>query len=233
MNGKVIRVWDMPVRIFHWLLVLLIFGAIITIKMGGNAVVWHGRIGQLVVALIAFRIVWGFTGSTYARFVNFVRGPKPILDYLGGRWHGAGHNPLGALSVLALLALMGFQAVSGLFTTDSIAFQGPLYRAVSRDTSEMILGWHKLAEWPIYLLIALHIGSVIFYALVKKKDLVMPMFTGKMVVPEDSHDESARGGSMVALIVAIVIAAAVWWIAGGGLLEPPPPPPPPAPDMGW
>ena len=233
MNGKVIRVWDLPTRIFHWTLVALVIAAFVTIKIGGNAVVWHGRIGQLVVALIAFRIIWGFIGSTYARFFNFVRGPGAILDYIKGKWHGAGHNPLGALSVLGLLALVGFQAVSGLFTTDDIAFQGPLYRMVSRDMAATITGWHRLAEWFIYALVTLHVLSVIFYAVVKKKDLVRPMITGTMTVPAGSSDESARGGGMVAFIIALLLSAAVWWIADGGLLSPPPPPPPPAPALSW
>ncbi len=232
MNEKVIRVWDMPTRIFHWALVVLVVAAFVTIKIGGNAVIWHARIGQLVVALIAFRIIWGFIGSTYARFFNFVRGPGAILDYLRGRWHGAGHNPLGALSVLGLLALIGFQAVSGLFTTDDIAFQAPLYRAVSKATAATITDWHRLAEWFIYALVTLHVLSVIFYAVVKKKDLVRPMFTGNMAVPANAPDESARGGGTVALVIAILLSAAVWWIAGGGLMSPPPPPPP-AVDMGW
>ena len=97
---KSVLVWDFPTRLFHWLLVVAIAAAYISGDTGGNWMVWHGRIGILIVGLISFRLVWGVAGSTYARFGTFVRGPATIKAYLAGKWHGLGHNPLGALSAL-------------------------------------------------------------------------------------------------------------------------------------
>lgn len=229
MNERTIRVWDLPTRIFHWLLLALVTGSIVSVKIGGNAMVWHGRFGHLIVGLIVFRLVWGFVGSTHARFAHFVRGPGAIRAYLGGRWRGVGHNPLGALSVLALLGVIGFQALSGLFANDDIAFNGPLYRAVSSTTSNQISGWHRQAEWFIYALIALHVGAVLFYAFIRKERIILPMITGRKTV-RDPEAELARGGGWLALAITLAITGIVLWVAGGGLLPPPPPPPP---DLGW
>ena len=112
MNTERIKIWDLPVRIFHWLLFLLIVGAIVSGKVGGGAIEWHGRIGLAIIGLLVFRIVWGFVGSSHARFSSFLPRPSSLRAYLRGAWKGVGHNPLGALSVLALLALFGVQAAT-------------------------------------------------------------------------------------------------------------------------
>ncbi|MGF1545866.1 MAG: cytochrome b/b6 domain-containing protein [Thiotrichales bacterium] len=230
MHYRSIRIWDLPTRVFHWLLLALVIGSIVSVKIGGNAMLWHGRFGQSILGLIVFRLLWGFVGSTYARFAQFVRGPHAIRAYLAGRWQGLGHTPLGALSVLALLGVIGFQAVSGLFANDDIAFHGPLYRAVSESVSNRISGWHRNAEWLIYALVALHVLAILYYAIVKKVELVKPMITGVKRVAADG--EPARGGSVLALIGALAAAAFTLWVASGGLL-PTPVPVPPAPDLGW
>lgn len=228
-----IRLWDLPTRLFHWLLVICAAGALVTVKFDVGGMTWHGRFGQAVLALVVFRVVWGVVGSTYARFTSFVRGPLTILAYLRGsaqgRWPGVGHNPLGALSVLALLALMGFQATTGLFATNDVAFTGPLYRAVSMDWNRTLSGWHRQAEWFIYGLILLHLAAIAFYTLIRKDNLVTPMITGRKPVSETGQQD-ARGGGWLALVIALVITAGVMWVANGGLLAPLPPP---VPDPGW
>jgi len=229
MNPRRIRVWDLPVRLVHWLLLVLVVAAAITAKIGGNAMIWHGRIGQMILGLIAFRVLWGLVGSTTARFSHFVRGPGAVIDYLNGRWKGVGHNPLGALSVLALLAVIGAQAVTGLFTTDDIDFNGPLRRAVSATASAPLSGWHRQAQWLLYGLVALHVLAVLVYQLVRKDDLIGPMVTGKRGVT-DPEAEGIRGGSLGALLAAATIAGLVVWISGGSWLPEPPAPPP---DLGW
>ena len=223
MSIKKIRLWDLPTRIFHWSLFLLVTAAIVTVKIGGNAMVWHGRIGVAIVGLLAFRIVWGLVGSTYARFGHFVRGPGAIRAYLQGRWKGVGHNPLGALSVLALLGLLVFQVSTGLFANDDISFNGPLYPLVGKDTSDWLSSLHNQAEWFIYGLISLHIAAILYYVRVKKDNIVKPMITGEKQVREHSV-ESARGGGIIALVVALAIAGGAAWAASGGIVPPPPPP---------
>lgn len=225
-----IRLWDLPTRLFHWLLVLAVAGAVITIKTG--AVDWHQRFGLLVVGLLAFRIIWGFTGSTYARFTTFVRGPGAIAAYLRGQWQGVGHNPLGALSVLALIGLFGFQAVTGLFANDEIAFNGPLYPLVSSDWSDTLSSWHRLTEWFLYGLVILHVAAVVFYSKVKKDNLMKPMITGKKpVAPGQAED--ARGGGLVAFVVSLILAVIVVVGASGSLVSPPPAPEPAPQNLGW
>jgi len=218
-----VYVWDLPVRLFHWLLVACVVGAFVTAKIGGNAMVWHGRLGLAIVGLLAFRVVWGLVGSNYARFATFVRGPATILAYLRGAWQGQGHNPLGALSVLALLGILAAQATTGLLSNDDIAFSGFLVPLVGSELSSQITSIHRLLENALILLVALHLGAIAFYARVKKHNLVKPMLTGWT---EGNPEESAKGGRPTQVVLAVLIAVAVTWAAAGGILPPPPPAPP-------
>jgi cytochrome b len=218
-----VYIWDLPIRLFHWLLVGCVVGAFVTAKIGGNLMVWHGRLGLVILGLLAFRIVWGFVGSTYARFAVFVRGPAAIIAYLRGAWHGQGHNPLGALSVLALLGILSAQAITGLFANDDIAFNGYLVPLVGNDLSGQIAGIHRLLENGLMLLVGLHIGAIVFYARVKKHNLVKPMLTGW---GDGAPEQSAKRGKPTAFVLALLIAAAVIWAASGAILPPPPPAPP-------
>ncbi|QIK38785.1 cytochrome B [Caldichromatium japonicum] len=217
-----IKVWDLPTRLFHWLLVISVALAFATGLQGGSAMVWHGRIGLSILGLLVFRLIWGIIGSTYARFGQFVRGPTAIRAYLQGRWHELGHNPLGALSVLALLGLLLFQAGSGLFATDEIAFSGPLKSLVSQHTSIWLSGLHRQAIWLIGGLIGLHIGAALFY-LARGQNLIRPMITG-YVLSREPMARPAEGGGILALLLALAIAGGCVWIANGSLLPPPPPP---------
>ena len=217
-----IRVWDLPTRIFHWVLVLLIAAMIVTGKVGGNLIDWHGRIGLALVALIAFRIVWGFAGSTYARFASFFPTPYRLRAYLRGEWSTPGHNPLGALSVFALLGVLTAQLLTGLIANDDIAFVGPLYDLVGRDLSNLATGWHKLSVNVLIALVVLHLAAIMFYAHVKKDNLVKPMVRGWKEVPAG---EPARGGGLPAVIFALLIALAAVFLASGAWLPEPPPPP--------
>jgi cytochrome b len=232
MARKRIRVWDLPTRLFHWSMVVVVAGAILTGLNGGNMMVLHQRLGVILVGLIVFRLAWGFLGSHTARFSSFVRGPGAIAAYLRGQWHGIGHNPLGALSVLALLALFGFQAISGLFANDDIAFEGPLRTLVDKSTSDWITGIHASMLWWLLALVALHVGAVLFYAHAKKDNLVRPMLTGWKEV-DDKVEEPPRRGSLLNFMIALAIGVAAAWVAAGGLLPPPPPPPDPATLPSW
>jgi cytochrome b len=219
-----VRIWDLPTRICHWALAACVGGAFVTQAIGGNAMVWHGRCGLAVLGLLTFRIVWGFAGSTYARFAQFVRGPAAIRAYLRGEWQGAGHNPLGALSVLALLATLAWLATTGLFANDDIAFNGPLYALADKELSDRLTALHKLAEPALMLLVLLHIAAIAWYVRVRKDNLVKPMITGwKDDAP--STVPAAAGGSLLAFIVALALAAAAVTAASGAMLPPPPPAP--------
>ena len=220
-----IQLWDLPTRLFHWSLALLVCGAIITGKIGGGAMVWHGRIGIALVGLLVFRLIWGFVGSTYARFAQFMPTPASLCAYLRGQWRGLGHNPFGAISVLGLLALLAALLATGLAGNDDIAFRGPLFDLVSKDVSDRLIGWHRLLTNALFALIALHLAAIAFYTHVRKDNLVRPMITGyKDVTP--GSGEPARGGGLIAALIALFIAAAAAYAASGAWLPPPPPPAP-------
>ncbi len=223
MNSKKrILVWDLPTRLFHWLLVAAVVGLVVTGKVGGNLIDWHGKIGLLVLGLVVFRLVWGIVGSTYARFCQFFPTPAKIATYLKGGWQAPGHNPLGAFSVFALLGVLIFQLLTGLVANDDIAFVGPLYDLVGRDLSNLATGWHRLSVDVLIALIVLHLAAIMFYAHVKKDNLVKPMVRGWKEVDQG---EPARGGGALALVVALVIALAAVFAASGVWLPEPPPPP--------
>lgn len=224
-----VKLWDLPTRLFHWVLVLAMVGLVISGQVGGNAIEWHGKVGQFVLALIVFRVVWGFVGSTYARFSSFFPTPARILAYLRGEWSGLGHNPLGSLSVFALLGLVGLQALLGLFSNDDIAFRGPLVGLIDSDLSSSLTGWHQLLANVIIAFVVLHVAAIVFYARVKKEDIVKPMVTGWKEV---KAGESAKGGGVVALVIALGIAGFVLWGSFGTWI-PEPPPPPPASTPAW
>lgn len=230
MNSKRIRLWDLPTRLFHWLLVLSVSAAIISAQIGGNLIEWHGKIGLFIVGLITFRLLWGLLGSTYARFAQFFPSPAKVKIYLRGEWRALGHNPLGAFSVFGLLGLLAFQAISGLFSNDDITFYGPLFDLVSKNMSNKLTNLHQLASNLLYVLIALHLAAIAFYGHVKKDNLIKPMITGWK---ESEQGESAQGGGLVALIVALVIAGAAVYAASGAWLPAPPPPPPAAETPNW
>src|SRR5206468_2792062 len=136
---------------------------------------WHIWSGCGILTLLIFRLLWGLVGSSTARFANFVRGPSGVRDYLSGRWSGLGHNPLGALSVLGLLAALAIQVALGLFSEDTDGlYLGPLARLVSSDTSGRVAGLHSFWFNVILGLIALHIGAILFYSW-RGKNLVGPM----------------------------------------------------------
>ena len=224
-----VRVWDLPLRLFHWLLALAVTGALVSGQIGGNLMVWHGRLGVLVAGLLGFRLAWGLVGSTHARFASFVRGPAAIRAYLQGTWHGLGHNPLGALSVLGMLAALGLQTASGLFGNDDIAFQGPLYPLVSKDTSDWVTGLHRKGFWLILLLITTHLAAIVFYLKMRGDNLIHPMITGRKSVTAAAADPEQRGGGTLALILSLTVGLATAYGASGAWQAPPPPVPAAAP----
>ncbi len=216
-----IRVWDLPTRLFHWALAAAVVGLVVTGRTGGNAMVWHFRFGYAVLALLLFRLVWGFVGGRWSRFASFVPSPTAVGRYLRGRGgDGAGHSPLGALSVVAMLAVLVVQVGTGLVSDDEIAFAGPLSRYVSGSIVGQATGYHKnWGQWLVIGLVALHVAAIVFYVLVRRHTLVRPMLHGDRTLPAAlpaSRDDLRS--RLAALAVMVACGAAVAWMvqATGG-----------------
>lgn len=218
---KIIRVWDLPIRLFHWLLVFCIAGSFISVNIGGNAIQWHANFGYSILCLLIFRIIWGFIGSTHARFISFFPRKKAILDYLSGSAPRVlGHNPVGALSVFALLFVLCVQVATGLFVDDEIAFQGPLAKYVSSSMSSFLSQIHEGNQVVILTLISIHIAAIWFYKKFKGENLIKPMISGDKEIdpseeakylPTDLGRASKDGGLQrgLALLLLSLIAVVV------------------------
>lgn len=213
-----LRIWDLPTRLFHWLLAASTIALIVTAKMGGNAMEWHLRLGHVVLALLMFRIIWGLVGGHWSRFLTFVPTPSRLVRYLRGQGQAAdqaGHSPVGALSVLAMLAVLGLQVGTGLISDDEIAFAGSLVRYVSGDTIAWASNWHKgWGQWLLYTLLGLHLAAIVFYTTVRRKRLVPAMLHG------DKHDQPSDlpasrdgwGNWLSAALFAAACAIMALWV---------------------
>jgi cytochrome b len=179
----------------------------------------HAYCGYFALALVVFRIIWGFAGSWHARFANFVPSPKRLVAYLKGETAGGlGHNPLGALSVIALLLAVLLQASTGLFADDDIFFQGPLTKYVSNATVAFLTSIHRFNQYIIMALVALHIGAILFYQIYKKESLVGPMITGdkKILVTNEVSvsTESIDTGKqrLAALVIFVAVGVGLYYL---------------------
>lgn len=178
-----VRVWDLPTRLFHWTLVVLIALQFATAEFGWLSMEWHYRFGWATLALIAFRIAWGFVGSQTSRFADFVRGPVSVARYVATLAESPhprlGHNPLGGWSVVAMLAVVLAQALSGLFTSDGIDEDGPFVDAVPNAAVKLATRLHHLGENVLLVLITLHVVAVLLHRVLGRDDLVGPMISGR------------------------------------------------------
>lgn len=211
-----VRIWDLPTRAFHWLLAACVTGSIVSVQIGGNAIAWHFRFGYAILALVLFRLIWGWVGPRYARFASFPPHPGAALASLRGAPHdGAGHNPLGAFSVYALLAAVAFQAASGLFANDSIMWDGPLKHLVSSETSDRITTLHRLNRFVLLGLIGLHLAAIAWHALRLRERLVRPMIDGDRRYPPGAPlPEPARDDARIRLGAAALLALCAAAVAG-------------------
>jgi cytochrome b len=211
----IVRIWDRPTRLVHWLLVVLI--AISWWSAENDALEWHFRSGYAVLGLLVFRLIWGVIGSSTARFSSFVRGPGAILDYLRGRSeYRLGHNPIGALSVMALLGLLALQVGLGLFAGDEDGLHsGPFAHLIDLGLSEEITDLHELNFNILLVLVALHVGAILFYFFVKRDNLVKPMIVGTREAPRGL--EPMRPAALWRFAVAAAIALAVVLSVSGAI----------------
>jgi len=207
-------VWDLPVRVTHWALVLAVAGCWATHYAGVEWFTWHRRLGYTVLVLVAFRIVWGFFGTRHARFASFVRGPRVLLAYLRERGPATvGHNPLGALSVIALLALLLLQAATGLFANDEIMNMGPFYGWIAPELSNRITSLHRASsEWQL-VLIGLHVAAVAFYVRIRRQPLVDAMITGRKPAADVPLAEAIASSRLLRACVIVAVLAIALAIA--------------------
>ena len=217
----IVRVWDAPTRLFHWALVACFLALVISGQVGGGAMVWHFRFGYGVLTLILFRLVWGFHGGHWSRFATFLYRPHQIYRYLLGHSEPeqqVGHNPLGALSVFAMLAFLAFQVASGLMSDDEIAASGPLTRFVSTYWVESATFYHKeIGKLTLLLLAVLHLSAIAFYFFRKHENLIKPMVLGDKSLSfaaQSASDTSAdrRKAGLIFLACGAVVASAVMWL---------------------
>lgn len=212
-----VPVWDIWVRLFHWGLVLAITASFVTDRIGDLDS--HYVAGLVVLGLMIFRILWGFVGSANARFTHFLGGPKAVIVYLRHAIarhpsFSVGHNPAGAVMVAALLILLLGQAVSGLFNSDDILFEGPLYDNASGAVTGFMASWHGFFGNVILILILIHIGVVLLYRLLKGENLVRAMILGKARLPRPVAQAATATGATTFVaplrgIICTVISAAV------------------------
>lgn len=221
---RTLRVWDLPTRLFHWTLVLAVAGLVVSGNVGGNWMEWHLRMGYLVLGLLVFRLIWGLIGGHWSRFSSFVRGPAAVLSYLRGTGTPAdrvGHNPLGALSVLAMLLVLSLQVGSGLMSDDEIAFAGPLTRFLDYDTISAATNYHKeIGKLLLIALVVLHVLAIAYYQLVKRQRLVPAMLHGDQSVQDPANQlpvsQDSAAARFKALVVATAAAGVVAWVVSLG-----------------
>jgi len=212
-----VRVWDWPVRIVHWVMVLLLIALLTTAKIGDDAMEWHMRDGESMLALVVFRVVWGFVGSRYARFSSFVRGPRAVISYARSIFAPphevhAGHNPLGGWMVIALLLALLFQTGTGLFTNDDVLTEGPLARLITKNLSDTISTFHRWNAWIVGALATAHIGAVMFYLIALKENLISPMLHGAKALPATHAIVDADRNNANAAVLFAACAMLVWWV---------------------
>lgn len=200
-----IRVWDLPVRLFHWCLPVAL--VVLFVSATGYAMEMHGWVGLAVLALVLFRIVWGFVGSQTARFGDFVVGPRGLVDYLGGgRSKSLGHNPLGGAMVMTLLGGLLVLAVSGLFADDGITYRGPLAGFVSSTWADRISEFHGSAAYGLAALAAVHVAATLLHGL-RGENLIGPMVSGRKAVEGDVRPPHFAGLPRACGVLALAIAA--------------------------
>ena len=211
-------VWDLPLRLFHWLLVASMTASYVTAKLGFDWMQWHFYLGYWTIGLLVFRVLWGFFGPRHARFSSFIHAPGAIWLYMKGMFRrdtarSIGHNPVGGLMVILMLFLVAVQATTGLFTTDDVVWAGPYNPSVSSSTASTLSTIHSINFNIIIGVVCLHIAAILFYALYKRQNLVVPMLHGHLpsaLVPE--HEAISNSQLVKALVVSVVAGAFVYWV---------------------
>lgn len=213
-----LKIWDLPVRLFHWSLVLAFIAAYATHTLGPTYFQYHVWCGYVVIVLIMFRFVWGLVGTYHAKFINFVRNPIATAKYIVSIIKKtdaphAGHNPLGAVMVILLLITLIAQAISGLFSNDEIFNLGPLYGYISNELSLSLTSLHRKLFYWILGAVILHIIAIGFHVFYKHENLVKAMFTGeKNAAGLEGEKEITSSRIGLAIIIVIALSLALTWL---------------------
>ncbi len=216
-----IRIWDLPTRLFHWSLAACVIGLVITGNVGGNAMVWHFRLGYAVLTLVLFRLIWGFAGGHWSRWSSFALHPRQALTYLRSPFDPqmhAGHNPLGSWAIIAMLFFLLLQVSTGLISDDEIANAGPLTALVSSNWVSWATSWHK--NWGkliIVLLVLTHLLALLWHRFKKHPPLVPAMLHGDKTLPKPvpaSRDRTPH--RLLALLLLSLVAWAVYGLVSLG-----------------
>ena len=209
-------VWDAPVRVVHWTLVALLAGLVTTGLLGNEALEWHMRLGKTLIAVVLFRVLWGFAGSRNARFRTFVRGPRAAASYVRSRLKRkpeihVTHNPVGGWMAILLLVAMLAQAGTGLFANDEVLYEGPLAGHVTQALSNALSSVHRRLWWVVAALAALHVLAVLAYLVVLRENLIRPMVAGSKELPAGvGRPEDATASTAGALVLAAASIGAVF-----------------------
>ena len=216
MSSK-IRVWDLPTRIFHWLLAAAVIGSLISANVGGAAMEWHFRLGYAVLSLLLFRLVWGVVGGHWSRFSTFLYSPATLWRHISGRArpeHAVGHSPTGALSVFGMLVFLLLQVAAGLFSDDDISAYGPLGKFVSNGVVESATFYHtNVGKFVVLALIVAHLMAIAYYLFKKKNNLIRPMLSGDkatdILVPPSRDDANSRWLALAIFVICASLVAAM------------------------
>jgi len=211
-------IWDLPLRIFHWLFACTIIASWYTSDQDNDLIELHMQLGYFALGLIIFRILWGLVGTKHSLFISFVPSPKILISYIKNFSSkndeiSAGHNPLGSLMVILMIVLVSLQAVSGLFINDDVFSSGPYYDSVSKEVEQVMMFLHHNVFDFMIAAIALHLLAIAYYVRVKKQSIILPMITGKKPADKVSNTDEIRHSKLwIAMIVLVVVVAFVYWL---------------------
>ena len=215
-------VWDLPLRLFHWSLVVSLCGLWFTAEYSYEQI--HIYLGYFVLVLLSFRVLWGFFGTHYSKFSALSFNPLVVFSYLKNMLQGKaeeslGHNPVGGLMAIAVVLVIGAQAATGLFTEGEL-WSGPYYGTLDTDVSKFLNSLHHTLFDYILVLVAIHITAIFYYLLKKKQNLIMPMITGvKFRDTKQASDQDTGSRIVLALVLVTCVVAVVYWLV---IINPPP-----------
>ena len=218
MENEHIKVWDIPIRLFHWVLVALVTSQFLIAWVFTEQIDLHVKLGYLTLALIVFRIFWGFIGTAYAQFKNFLVSPTSLVAYIKELFNqtsqskSAGHNPIGGYSTIAIIVCILAQGFSGLFCDDDVFTVGPLRHLVSDNATSIFNQVHALNAKILVGLLCTHVAAIFWHLLVKRENLIKPMITGKKIAIKDDKYMNWTEKPLAALLAFALALIAVWVI---------------------